>query len=221
MTGPHSATVFGGGNDIGQVEVIATDSGGDSVSLPDWVRIADSSFSRVGDDFVATSADGRQAIVTDYFVAVPAPDLIGDDGAILNAAVVARLAPLAPGQLAQADLSRAEPIGEVDNIAGTVIATRADGTRVALQPGDPVYQGDMLETGPDGAVGIIFADETSFAMAQSGRMILDEMIYDPATAEGVFNLSIFQGVFSFVSGEVARANPDAMMVHTRAIAESW
>ncbi|MBT6084337.1 MAG: hypothetical protein HOH22_01130 [Rhodospirillaceae bacterium] len=37
-----------------------------------------------------------------------------------------------------------EPIGNVENLSGEVWAFRPDGTRVELQVGDPVYQGDIL-----------------------------------------------------------------------------
>jgi len=107
-----------------------------------------------------------------------------------------------------------EPIGNVENLSGTVWAIRTDGTKVELNVGDPVYQGDILESGPDGAVGVLLADETTFSMAENGRMVLDEMIYDPATEDGSVSLSVLQGVFTFVSGQVAKTDPDAMTLDT-------
>jgi len=107
-----------------------------------------------------------------------------------------------------------EPIGNVENISGTVWAIRTDGTKVELEVGDPVYQGDILESAADGAVGVLLADETTSSMAENGRMVLDEMIYDPATEDGSVSLSVLQGVFTFVSGQVAKTDPDAMTLDT-------
>jgi len=107
-----------------------------------------------------------------------------------------------------------EPIGNVVNLSGSVFAVRTDGTRVELKEGDPVYQGDIIESSDDGAVGILLADETTFSMGQNGRIVLDEMIYDPATQEGSVKLSALQGVFTFVSGQVAKTDPDAMTLDT-------
>ena len=107
-----------------------------------------------------------------------------------------------------------EPIGNVENLSGEVWAVRPDGTRVELQVGDPVYRGDILESGPDGALGVLLADETTFSMGESGKMVLDEMIYDPGTQEGSVSLSALQGVFTFVSGQVAKTDPDAMTLDT-------
>ena len=107
-----------------------------------------------------------------------------------------------------------EPIGQVETLTGSVVAVRVDGTRVELESGDSVYQGDTLESGADGAVGIVLADQTTFSMAENGSMVLDEMVYDPGTQEGSISLSVLQGVFTFVSGEIAKTDPDAMTLDT-------
>ena len=45
-------------------------------------------------------------------------------------------------------------------------------------------------------------------------MVLDEFIFDPTSLEGSSTFSVVQGVFVFVSGEIAANNPDAMEVRT-------
>src|SRR3990167_4601955 len=117
-------------------------------------------------------------------------------------------------ELAQAAGAGAEPIGRVETMAGTVVAVRADGSRVELHAGDSIFQGDTLESGPDGAVGVVLADDTTFSMAENGRMVMDEMVYDPGTQAGSIGVSVLQGVFTFVSGEIAKTDPDAMALHT-------
>ena len=107
-----------------------------------------------------------------------------------------------------------EPIGKVENLEGEVWAIRVDGTRVQLQAGDQVFQGDILESGNDGSIGVLLADDTTFSMGAEGRMVLDEMIYDPGTQEGSISISALQGVFTFVSGQVAKTDPDAMTLDT-------
>ena len=113
-----------------------------------------------------------------------------------------------------AALDGAQPIGTVDTIAGTVIVTHVDGSQEELEPGSPVYQGDVLETGPEGAVGVTLADQTNFSMAENGNMVLDEMVYDPVTQDGSIAISAIEGVFTFVSGQVAKTDPDAMTLST-------
>ena len=107
-----------------------------------------------------------------------------------------------------------EPIGQVETLAGTVTAIRSDGTEATLQVGDSVFQGDTLQSRDDGAIGVVFADQTTFSMAESGEIVLDEMVYDPTTQEGTFAVSVVEGVFTFVSGEIAKTDPDAMTLDT-------
>ena len=108
----------------------------------------------------------------------------------------------------------AQPIGTVDTTSGSVIATRVDGTKVELEPGSQVYQGDVIETAGGGSIGVTLADETTFSMAENGNMVLDEMVYDPATQEGSISISAVEGVFTFVSGQIAKTDPDAMTLDT-------
>ncbi|HEY9079783.1 DUF4114 domain-containing protein [Magnetovibrio sp.] len=190
---------------------------GDTIVIPEGLNPATADYAHEGPDLILTWPDGSEVVVKDYFMVDPQPTLASEQGAEVPGDLAARLAgPVAPGMVAQAGAEGVteQPIGQVEKLVGTVTAVRADGTRVELQAGDPVYQGDILETGPDGAIGVILADETTFSMAEDGRMVLDEMVYDPGTQEGSVSMSVMQGVFTFVSGQVAKTDPDAMTLHT-------
>ena len=45
-------------------------------------------------------------------------------------------------------------------------------------------------------------------------MVLNELIFDPTSLEGSTTFSVVQGVFVFVSGEIAAHNPDEMVIRT-------
>ena len=108
----------------------------------------------------------------------------------------------------------AKPIGKVATAEGPATAARADGTVATLAVGDPVYQGDVLQTGAGGAVGLVFNDHTTFALGSDARMVLDKLIYDSDTGDGSSAFLVVQGIFVFVSGEIAANNPDEMVVQT-------
>ncbi|MBT4932237.1 MAG: hypothetical protein HON18_02225, partial [Rhodospirillaceae bacterium] len=95
-----------------------------------------------------------------------------------------------------------------------VEAIRVDGSKVTLTKGDDIFQGDTLVTAKGAAVGITFIDDTTFSLGEEGRMVIDEMVYDADTQEGQFSANLVQGVFSFVSGEIAKTSPDGMTVTT-------
>ncbi|MBL4615165.1 MAG: FecR domain-containing protein, partial [Magnetovibrio sp.] len=190
---------------------------GETLVMPDGLNPATADYAHEGPDLVLTWPDGSEVIVKDYFMVDPQPDLASSEGAEVSGDLAARLAGSAtPGMEAQAgsDAVAEQPIGQIEKLVGMVTAIRADGTRVELKLGDQVYQGDILETGVDGAIGVILADETTFSMAEDGRMVLDEMVYDPGTQEGSVSLSVMHGVFTFVSGQVAKTDPDAMTLNT-------
>ncbi len=120
-----------------------------------------------------------------------------------------------PTQVAQAGPGGdAQPIGQVTTMGGEVTVTHPDGSQSVLEPGAPVFQGDQLSTSGDGSVGITLADGTTFSMAENGSMVLDEMVYDPGTHAGSISVSVMEGVFTFVSGQIAKSDPDAMTLST-------
>ena len=196
------------------VVIEATDSSALKVPGGGWLLYAE--FSHQGPDLLITGKNGEQVLVRDFFKSSNPPDLVTDGGLILKGEIAARLAgPLAPGQIAQAaDGSPTEPIGRISTIDGDVEIERVDGTRVTVAEGDPVFQGDVVITGENGAIDIEFADFSTFSLGGDGRMVLDEMIYDPVAQEGEFALSVVSGTFSFISGNIAKTSPDAMVLDT-------
>lgn len=107
-----------------------------------------------------------------------------------------------------------ESIGRIDVINGTVEVVRADGSKSALQEGDAIFQGDVIETGGDGSVSMVMADDTVFSLDHDGKIAMDEMVYDPTDQSGQMSVSLVKGVFSFVSGGLAKTDPDAMVLTT-------
>ncbi len=115
--------------------------------------------------------------------------------------------------LAQAGAG-SEPVGQVETAKGAVLITRSDGTQVEAKAGSPVFLGDVIETEGDGAVGLLFIDESTFSLAGDGQMTVDDLVYDPATQSGSSAIDVAQGVFTFISGQIAKTQVDAMLITT-------
>ena len=212
-----------------QGSFIHLDAGaGGEIVLPQGLPLAGAEFAQDGSDLVLIFPDGTRVTIDGYFDLPHPPALVSADGAQISGEVAAGLAAEGAGVSAGLEgavaLGPAEgrilmgtdgaAIGQVQNLNGIVFAVRPDGTRVALQVGSQVYQGDVLESGADGAIGVILADQTSFSMGENGKMVLDEMIYDPGAQKGSVSMSVVQGTFTFVSGVVAKTDPDAMSLRT-------
>ncbi len=200
------------------LDASATQDG--AVAVDDTALLIHGDYSRAGTDLMIEGADGAVVVIRDFFLTDTPPALQAANGTVqIGGDLAARLAgPLAPGQVAQAGgpqlAQAAEPIGSITKADGTVTVTRADGTQEQVSVGDPVYQGDVVETASGSAVGITFVDDSAFSLGSGGRMVLDELVYDPATGDGSSSVSLMSGVFSFVSGEIAKSGPDAMTVST-------
>ena len=97
----------------------------------------------------------------------------------------------------------AKVIGHIQTAIGSGTLTRAGGIAVQAKVGDPVCQGDVIETAADGRLGLRFIDGTGFELSSSARMVLDEFVCD---ANGTSHSSLFgvtRGTFAFVVGQVA------------------
>ena len=117
-----------------------------------------------------------------------------------------------PVEIAQAGTG--EAIGQVDTTQGGAFVVHADGTSIPAEAGMPIYLGDVIETKAGGTIGVVFADNSTFSLAEQGKMTIDDMVYDPATAQGHSLVSVAEGVFTFVSGEIAKTGVDAMQIDT-------
>ncbi|MCH8189391.1 MAG: hypothetical protein IIB66_11995, partial [Proteobacteria bacterium] len=134
--------------------------------MPYGTMLLDAAFSRQGPDLLLTGDGGESVLVRGYFAAEAPPALLTEGGARLSPDTAEALAgPAAPGQYAQAAPGGAQqPIGTVDAADGEVFAIRADGARVSLEPGDSVFQGDVLETAGEGALSTTLSDGTEFSL---------------------------------------------------------
>jgi hypothetical protein len=178
---------------------------GDSVNVPDAKLMFTGDYSRSGENLVLTGEDGGSLVISGYFASETPATLISPSGSILTGDVVQSLAgPIFPGQYAQAGTpDGAQPIGTVVSLTGTASAKRASGVDVELKSGDPVFQGDVVQTGTDSAVGLSFADKSVFNMSANARMVLNEFVYEADSSSNKMLFNFVEGTFSFVSGQVA------------------
>lgn len=107
----------------------------------------------------------------------------------------------------------AKPIGKVMSTTGIVSIdhTTAVIVQARLTPsgddhasvGDLVYRGDTIQTGPTGALSVVFDDGTSFNVSSNARMELNEFVYDPNGHSNSTLLTLSKGTFTFIAGSIA------------------
>ncbi|MDJ0951533.1 MAG: Calx-beta domain-containing protein, partial [Alphaproteobacteria bacterium] len=196
--------------------IVLEAASGESLLVPGGRFLLTAEYARQGDDLVLTGKDGQVVLIRDFFALEEPPVLVNETGMQVLPELAARLAgPENPGVYAQAAPAGAgNPIGQVSQLKGEATATRADGTQVTLAKGDPVFEGDVIETGGDSVVAVVFVDDTRFNMSENARMTLDRLVYNPAGGENDLGVSLLQGAFTFVSGQIAKTGPDVMTIET-------
>ncbi|MCC6948563.1 MAG: FecR domain-containing protein [Bradyrhizobiaceae bacterium] len=113
----------------------------------------------------------------------------------------------ASAQRAPADES---PIGKVIAVEGTatiehvVAVVVVAGGQSNAKVGDLVYRGDVVQTGADSKLSLVFADDTALNIFSNARMELTEFVYNPSSTlnSSLFNLA--KGTFTFVGGKMAQ-----------------
>ncbi|MCB1563832.1 MAG: FecR domain-containing protein [Alphaproteobacteria bacterium] len=207
------SSLTAGGEAHDPAVVLSADAGNGRVELPDASYVRDASMVRDGMDLVLNGPDGS-VVVEDYFAVQPAPLLEAPDGSVLTPALVDSFA-RSPAEYAQAmTMSDESPVGAVQEISGEATVTHLDGSVEPVTLGTPIYQGDVIETGAEGAVNVVFIDESSFAVSEDARLSIDEYVFDPASQSGGQDFSVLKGMFVFTSGLIGRDDPDDVEIQT-------
>ena len=188
----------------------------DSIEVPEAALLLGGDYTRVGADLLLSGADGPRVLVEDYFAHETPPDLVAEGGFKVWPSLVEALAgPMAPGQYAQATSPTGAPqIGKITELSGTARVIRTNGVEEELSLDDPVFQGDVLITNTGSSVGITFIDDTLFSIAGEGRLVLDQLIFNPGGGGNSLTLSLVQGAFAFVTGQISGGDGPGMEIKT-------
>lgn len=174
---------FDGATGEHQETIITLDGSAERIELPDASYVKDAELSRDGMDLVLDSHKGKLWLTAISHKLKARPSMHQMDQALMPIWSIpllnpARYTPI-PGSM-----SDESPVGAVHEVTGGATVTRVDGSSETIQLGTPIYQGDIIETAGDGAVNVMFIDETSFAVSEDARLAIDEYVFDPASSKG-------------------------------------
>ena len=85
-----------------------------------------------------------------------------------------------------------------------VIVQAATGGNGQAKVGDFVYKGDIVQTGAESAIGIVFLDGSAFNLASNARITLNEFVYAPDRSTNKTFFSLSKGTLTFVAGKIAK-----------------
>lgn len=122
---------------------------------------------------------------------------------------IARLALVAAALLWSGEVSFAQDleVGVVRNCAGTVTIIR-DGDTVVAIVGQSIRGDDVIETGPDGTIGIVLADASQISLGPQSEFHLEDFEFEPLQQRYSMLARVLQGTLIYISGDIGRLSPD-------------
>lgn len=105
------------------------------------------------------------------------------------------------------------PIGKIKTGKGDVAVIRS-GSEIAIGTGALLYQNDIIRTGADSSVGIIFEDNTILSLGSESEIVIDEYVFAPEKDMMSVLIHMLKGTASYVSGIIGRQSPESVKFQT-------
>ena len=107
----------------------------------------------------------------------------------------------------------AEQIGEITILHGSASAEGPEGIR-ELTLGSPIFNDDIVSTDLKGSVEIQFTDGALLSQGPGSKVHLDDYVFDPDNDAGEITMSLIQGTFRSVTGQIVDMNPEGFQIET-------
>ena len=104
-------------------------------------------------------------------------------------------------------------IGSVKTVAGTALVLRGTQTLPAAA-GLRILPGDLLRTGPNGSIGVVFKDDMLVSLGPNTEFVIDEYIFSPAEEKMSFAARLIKGTGEFLTGLIAKLSPQSVKLRT-------
>jgi hypothetical protein len=104
-------------------------------------------------------------------------------------------------------------IGIIKSISGEVSITRSSHA-IKAEPNLKLLEGDFVQTGKNGKIGLILEDDTVISMGPDSKIELKSFMFQPSEKKLSFIARIFQGTATFLSGQIAKLAPNLVKIET-------
>jgi len=115
--------------------------------------------------------------------------------------------------LAQTGADMSELIGHVSRVQNDASVAR-NGHETDLLSDAPLHLDDTVMTAADARLEITFVDGTTLTLGEKASITLDSYVYTPTQAGNQLAVSVVQGAFYFVSGQMGKQADRDMSVRT-------
>lgn len=107
-------------------------------------------------------------------------------------------------------------VGHVKNVSGEARLIRG-GQVQAVQEGANLQSGDRISTAARSALGLTLRDDTTISLGANSELVLDQMLFEPASNQLGLGLSMNKGTFALTTGQIAKLAPDSLKIATPAM----
>jgi len=108
-----------------------------------------------------------------------------------------------------------EFVGLVKSLEGNAVIIRDGQSRDALE-GMEIKKGDIIRTGNNGAIGLIFSDDTVISMGPRTELAVEDYLFEPIEGKLGFIARILKGTVSYLSGQISKLAPESVKLMTPA-----
>ncbi len=110
-------------------------------------------------------------------------------------------------------LAEGDFIGSIKKVAGQASITRQDKT-IPAEVGGKLKENDILRTGPDSGMGVIFRDDTTLSLGPESELTVDKFVFAPAKGKLGLVTRMLKGTAAYVSGKIAELAPKSVRFET-------
>jgi len=105
------------------------------------------------------------------------------------------------------------PAGSVRTLKGTASIIRQNQV-IPAQMDAKIFMKDSLKTGPDGALGIIFKDDTLLSIGPQSEITISEFLFSPAEGKLSIVTRLLKGTAAYLTGIIAKLSPESVRFET-------
>lgn len=102
-------------------------------------------------------------------------------------------------------------IGQIKVVSGQAVVIH-EGTEAPAAAGTPLFEGDIVRTGENSAVGMTFTDNSRLSMGPSSEVSLEAYAYSRPGRRDSFDARLERGSLTASSGQIAKSRPLAMRI---------
>jgi len=104
-------------------------------------------------------------------------------------------------------------VGTVQKMSGPASIVR-QGQTISASVGQEIFENDILQTGRDGSMGVVFSDETLLSLGPESVLVVDQYVFAPRQGKFSIVLKMLRGTAAYLSGLISKLTPESAHFET-------